>query len=120
MSVHEFYKFHHARCIVVILLNIFLPNILKVFTYQSNMILILYIQFIGLINEQTVVVDFSTIIILSHSNPVCIFFTVCISCVFTLISFRTCTNLCICMCSLIFVCHCVCHCVCLCSICFFF
>ena len=40
MSVHEFYKFHHARSIVVILLNIFPPNFYKVFTYQRNMILI--------------------------------------------------------------------------------
>ena len=44
MSVHEFYKFHHAGSILVILLNIFLPNFHKVFTYQSNMILIKYIM----------------------------------------------------------------------------
>ena len=41
MSVHEFYKFHHARSSVVILLNIFLPNILKVFTYKSTTCMII-------------------------------------------------------------------------------
>ena len=44
MGVHVFYKFYHAWSVAVILLNIFPPNILKVFTYQSNMILILYIM----------------------------------------------------------------------------